>query len=427
VLVIVVALVFVIALLNLALGMGVAIVAARDDLDPSIMLSSALALLRNLRRGRHSASLSEEDHAAAKAVIESSPIELPAGWNERLADVQPPSLAEAMLHMVRLENASQFTRWLAVERSLRVSLGSNDAPSAALFTALRSALDDSAHWVNQFLELLRARRDELNEEELVRQFEDLLLDEADSLKLVVTQDYASLADVETPVRRALRDLQRVFDKSFLVRDFVLDQLAQRLAASGRAAQASPDLQRHASVGSANRIGAETYLAEFRAGDSAHKRLLSGALVEIDRLSKLNERLGVQQTDLVMRAFGRLLETIVRRDRGDRVAWIGGPTFFLLLVDTAAPGAKAAAERVRQTVEAATFVLGGDQFTIASNCAVAEMLVEDSLTDTIARLQLGIAEAKQGGRNRTAIDEGQGPTLFEPEPMHVKARMVEVSE
>jgi PleD family two-component response regulator len=99
---------------------------------------------------------------------------------------------------------------------------------------------------------------------------------------------------------------------------------------------------------------------------------------------------------------------------------------VLLSDAGVAGAKAAAERIRQTVEAATFQTRSEEFTLAANCSVCDFLSDDTLPELLVRLQAGIAEAKRGGRNRTAIEEGQGPVLFDAQPIQVRAQTIQVA-
>lgn len=357
-------------------------------------------------------------------------IELPAGWRGRLAvgQVEPETVWDAVLHLIRLEDDAFRNRWMAVEHTARSASRHTVEEAHAALAPLRSEATTWLGWARLLLEDLAPFRSQLGEAQAsADQLEELLLDQMSRVDVLREKHEAALqeADAEMATRKFLRECAGIYEKSCLLRDFVLDQLARAISARQGVADMPAAWQRDLVSGYPNRLGLETLLADWATGDPTRKRLVSGAFVEIDRLGKLNDRLGVQQSDKVIRAFAKLVEGVIRSDRGDRVVRVGGPTLFVLLSDAGVAGAKAAAERIRQTVEAATFETLHEEFTLAANCAVCDYLCDDTTTGLLTRLQAGIAEAKRGGRNRTAIDEGQGPVLFDAQPIQVRAQTIKV--
>ena len=90
-------------------------------------------------------------------------------------------------------------------------------------------------------------------------------------------------------------------------------------------------------------------------------------------------------------------------------------------------ATSGAERVRQTIEATSFKIDGENVELTASCAVAEMGKTESLTDFFQRLQTALALAKKAGRNRTCADEGNGPNVVELSQYRVKGRVIDVAD
>lgn len=424
-----------IASLNLALGAGVAVVVSHEWNDLRL-------LFKGLQFRRSRSPVIAVRHVPAETIalpVETSSLEreqvrpllpLPQGWYERLTahHVDPSSVWEAVLHLVRMDGEVHRARWIAAEQSLRAALQQSGTSAHQSFKPLRSEVSAWLDWAQAFLSDFSECKKNLGDVSAGGdQLEELLLDQIACIEALRLQhdELAHDSGSELTGRRFIKECATIFEKSFVLRDFVLEQLSGLAVGEQRVVDLPPAWQRDAVTGYPNRLGMETVLVDWSEADPSRKRLVCGAYIEIDRLGKLNERLGVQQSDQVIRAFAKIVEGVVRSDRGDRVARVSGPTFFVLLTDTGVAGGKAAAERIRQTIEAATFAARSEEFTLAANCAVCEYMFEDTAIDVMARLQAGIVEAKRGGRNRTAIDEGQGPVLFDAQPIQVRAQTIPV--
>jgi diguanylate cyclase (GGDEF)-like protein len=427
--------VFTVASLNFALGVAVAIVSSRDW--TSLLGTTQGLALAWLRRPRAPSATAERpgepqvvspDSQAPIATPQAHRLELPSGWHERLAQhhIEPATILEAALQLARCDEQAHHSRWGDEEQRLRLAIATGSVEGT--LKILRAEMSNWLAWVREFLKGLESCQPRLGGDEArAHQLQELLLDQA-ALVETIGQHLDAIAaawPADQNSRQLLRECARISERSYVLRDFVLAVLTEVLVARGNLADVPSAWQVDRATGFPNRLGLETVLADWRQGDPTGKRLVSGAFVEIDRLSKINERFGPQRADLVLRAFAKVIDGVVRSDRGDRVVRVFGPTLFVLLSDTGVAGAKAAAERIRQTVEAATFDSGGEEFTLAANCAVCEYMFEDRAQDVLERLTLGIAEAKRGGRNRTAIDEGQGPVLFEAQPIQVRAKTIKI--
>ena len=82
--------------------------------------------------------------------------------------------------------------------------------------------------------------------------------------------------------------------------------------------------------------------------------------------------------------------------------------------------------VRQTIEATTFDDEGAEFEITISGGVVEASPNESSAAIYRRAQQALLFAKKAGRNRCAIDEGQGPTTVTPPQLAVQGRVVNLS-
>jgi len=138
------------------------------------------------------------------------------------------------------------------------------------------------------------------------------------------------------------------------------------------------------------------------------------VVDVDRFAELNARRGARWGDAVLAQFGRLVDSMLRKERGfDRAARLSGQRFAVFFGDTGPRGANSGVERIRQTIEQTTFQLEDEDERLTASCAVTEIQDGDTSGALLQRLQQALRCAKQAGRNTTAIDEGQGPEIVSP--------------
>ena len=96
---------------------------------------------------------------------------------------------------------------------------------------------------------------------------------------------------------------------------------------------------------------------------------------------------------------------------------GGEEFILLMPQTPLQGALTLAERVRSAVEHANFdiVEAGTKITVS--IGVAEFFDGESVEQLIARADLGLYSAKDGGRNRVVAALPPDQIFDEPVDVH----------
>ncbi|MFH0996752.1 MAG: diguanylate cyclase [Pseudomonadota bacterium] len=137
--------------------------------------------------------------------------------------------------------------------------------------------------------------------------------------------------------------------------------------------------------------------------------LSLILCDIDFFKLYNDTYGHQAGDDCLRAVARAIGKSVNRP-ADLVARYGGEEFAVVLSNTDAGGAVTIAESIRREVEALSIThhqpSGGRRLTIS--CGISSMIpAEESAFDSlIALADKGLYEAKNQGRNRIILKDGE---------------------
>lgn len=127
-----------------------------------------------------------------------------------------------------------------------------------------------------------------------------------------------------------------------------------------------------------------------------ERPLSLLVIDIDHFKQVNDRLGHQAGDEVLKTVSRLLTDNLRSD--DHLYRVGGEEFVLLCEKLPVDGALSLAERLRKTIERFTKVYLPEKVTVSVGVASAPVdgsTVEDLFRTADQRLY----EAKKAGRNR----------------------------
>jgi diguanylate cyclase (GGDEF)-like protein/PAS domain S-box-containing protein len=165
-----------------------------------------------------------------------------------------------------------------------------------------------------------------------------------------------------------------------------------------------DLARTDSLtGVANRrVFDETQAAELRRRSRTGSPI-SLLMLDIDHFKAFNDAHGHLAGDACLRQVARAMTQILKRP-GDVIARYGGEEFAVILADTDADGALAAAERLRREIEELTIPTPtgpAARVTISIGVATASGGVEVEPAALIGAADRGLYKAKSGGRNRTA--------------------------
>lgn len=154
------------------------------------------------------------------------------------------------------------------------------------------------------------------------------------------------------------------------------------------------------TGALNRRAMEEAALHEMARSMRYGYLLCIIMIDIDNFKHLNDSLGHAAGDRALQAFSRAVKAMLRRP--DLLARTGGDEFTILLPDTPASAGIAAAERVRQAIEALEipFERGPIKFTVSAG--VAELNpAQGGWEGMMKRADEAMYEAKRHGRNSVA--------------------------
>jgi diguanylate cyclase len=175
------------------------------------------------------------------------------------------------------------------------------------------------------------------------------------------------------------------------------------------------------TGLCNRRVFDEVLRNALAAWHAQGKLLSMALVDIDRFKSLNDTLGHMAGDLVLREVARVLKDVA--PRGSFVARYGGEEFACILPAHDLAAACEIGERLRSAVEQHPFQFEQQSLQLTVSCGVAQATFgEDSAL--VKRCDTALYAAKSGGRNAVFLHDGYhciafrtGGTPGEQSPTH----------
>ena len=123
------------------------------------------------------------------------------------------------------------------------------------------------------------------------------------------------------------------------------------------------------------------------------------MLDLDRFKEVNDTLGHQQGDLLLRQVAERLSSVVRP--GDTVARFGGDEFAMLLTDGGDEAGSAAAKRIAHALEA-PFKLGRVTVGVEASIGIAVAAAEDpTLEELLRQADIAMYKAK-------AVDLGQDP-------------------
>ena len=360
--------------------------------------------------------------------------ELPRRWLEALGreGLAPGSFLEAASHVMRLEVSQYREQLISAENRTRASLATSDEE------ALRQLCDDllqvNRDWLAKQTEagsvLKQGAGAHGEHERAAADLEQVLHDQAALIK-ECGETLAALhyrTEIETGCKRVLQRLLQLVDQAHALRDRLNDLLATLLRETGGLAGVNTSLQLDQATGLANRIGVELVFHDWWRDDPDRQRLLSAAVIDIDRFARVNQRLGTRVGDHTVAALAGLLSDTFRRDRGsDRLIRLSGQSFLVFLGDTGPHQGLTAVERARQSIEATTWDDHGSEFDLTISAGITEVRPTDTLADLLRRLAEALKFAKLAGRNRAALDEGAGPKLLDPPQFSVKGRVVSLGD
>ncbi|MDD4963630.1 MAG: GGDEF domain-containing protein [Gallionella sp.] len=138
-----------------------------------------------------------------------------------------------------------------------------------------------------------------------------------------------------------------------------------------------------------------------AHNARNQRLLAVCFVDLDKFKPINDELGHQVGDLLLKEAAKRMQDCVRES--DTVARIGGDEFVVLLPDIETEqDALLVAEKIREALNQ-PFLLGGKSLGISSSTGVALFPEHgEDETELMRHADTAMYRAKTGGRNRVVL-------------------------
>lgn len=133
--------------------------------------------------------------------------------------------------------------------------------------------------------------------------------------------------------------------------------------------------------------------------------LSCMYIDIDHFKRINDSIGHQAGDEVLRAVAARIKAELRLT--DALGRFGGEEFVVLLIDAALDDAAGVAERIRQSIaEQPLVLLDGTKLDVTVSIGIAALTrheagrpIEATVQEFVARADRALYRAKEGGRNR----------------------------
>jgi len=214
---------------------------------------------------------------------------------------------------------------------------------------------------------------------------------------------SALDDTDTKVRGLVLGANDYVSKPFRVEELLArvsvairmklerDRLQQRVEVASEMSMTD------ALTGLLNRYGLHRALQRELAEARRYGRPLSCLLIDIDFFKAVNDTYGHAAGDGALQQAARVIADSVRGS--DVVCRYGGEEFLVLAPETGVEGARALAEKIRQSFSARRFGDAGRVFPLTLSAGVAQLDPGESGNDMIARADEALYHAKQTGRDR----------------------------
>jgi len=132
-----------------------------------------------------------------------------------------------------------------------------------------------------------------------------------------------------------------------------------------------------------------------------KKSFSVLIIDLDHFKLINDRYGHPAGDAVLKLFADVVNSVARRS--DIIGRLGGEEFAVVLPSTRSSEALEFAERLHHAINQAVLKFNGSAILYSVSIGLAEFdkASGEDIDDLLARADLALYKAKQGGRNQTA--------------------------
>jgi diguanylate cyclase (GGDEF)-like protein len=153
----------------------------------------------------------------------------------------------------------------------------------------------------------------------------------------------------------------------------------------------------------NRIGLETTLFDWWQQGRQKSQQINGVLLDVDAFTRVNEKHGPALGDRVLYQLAQVIHEAGAKS--DLVGRFAGEAFLLMMVDVGPRTAVKNAEHLRQSIEKIAFRHGEESIHLTVAAAITEVKPEDSDEAVLRRLADTMKLAKRQGPNRSFFHDG----------------------
>jgi len=147
----------------------------------------------------------------------------------------------------------------------------------------------------------------------------------------------------------------------------------------------------------NRKSIETILKNEINRSKRYSHPLSVILFDIDNFKKINDSLGHNVGDKVLKGMSKLVSSCLRET--DYCGRWGGEEFIILLTETSLDAGYITSEKLRKCIHAHDFE---DIKDVSCSFGIAELSPEDTYESIVHNADTALYEAKNNGKNRVTI-------------------------
>ncbi|MGI9261111.1 MAG: diguanylate cyclase domain-containing protein, partial [Woeseiaceae bacterium] len=163
------------------------------------------------------------------------------------------------------------------------------------------------------------------------------------------------------------------------------------------------------TGLMNRAGFESSLVSSLASTRSNNLHHCVLHVDLDQLHVVNDLMGHQEGDNLIRRVAKLLKSTLRDS--DFLARLGGDEFGALLSNCSLEQGHAIADKVRNKIHELTVVAANRQLDVSASIGIASITPEtEGIVSVLASAEIACKAAKDEGRDRIQIFEEDNTTL-----------------
>ncbi len=133
--------------------------------------------------------------------------------------------------------------------------------------------------------------------------------------------------------------------------------------------------------------------------------LSLVVWDVDHFKRINDRLGHQAGDKVLKVIAKKLAEGIRET--DFLARYGGEEFVMLMPGADLEGARKASDKLRERIHRTPFRFKGEPLDITLSAGIAQFHPGDDPRTVFERADEALYRAKQAGRNRCEVERLSG--------------------